>query len=369
MLLATEQQQVGDRIRYHIECPWLAWNEGLSGVSAVVDSGPAICNGIVLDGDNKGFHYFVGNGSLGDQFNVIFSQNTSRGQVRFDHVQFNIVTNGGVASPGGNTGLMISIVGPTGPTGLGNTGPTGVTGNTGPLGTGPTGIGATGPTGAAPTGPTGPLGTGPTGAGPTGATGNTGPTGAVAATGPTGPAAGPTGPQGNPGLVGATGSIGPTGSQGIQGFAGPQGITGAVGPTGGVGATGPAGASSGGGYVAATGSNTIASQNAGPCGTLTLAAGPWDVQATVMFNGTLNSSANSMCGVSTSPTSFSLGLGSYVEDPAVGSNTGIPRVLTSPLVRVNGPVTVFAVAFEAATTSIGAPTTFTVTGQLTARPG
>lgn len=367
MLLGTEQQQVGDRIRYHIDCPWLLWNEGLSGVSAVVDSGPAICNGIVIDADNKGFHYFVGNGSLGDQFNVIFSQDTSRGQVRFDHVQFNIVTNGGVASPGGNTGLMISIVGPTGPTGLGATGPTGVTGGTGPLGTGPTGN--TGPTGLASTGATGPAITGPTGAGPTGATGNTGPTGAVAATGPTGPAAGPTG---NTGPTGATGRAGATGAQGLQGVAGPQGIVGSTGATGAsvIGPTGPAGSSSGGrSYVSAAGSNTIASQNANQCATLALGAGLWDVQATISFNGNLNNSANAICGVASSPTSFNLGLGSYCEEPAAGSNQGIARVMTSPLVRVSGPITLFAVAFEAATVvGSGAPTTFSVTGVLTARP-
>lgn len=122
MLIRREVQAVGDRIRYHVQCNWLATDETLSGVSSTVDSGAAICDGITIDADNKGFHYFVSNGSLDDQFNVIFSQTTSRGEVRNDHVQFNIVTNGGAASSGGQTGLMLSIVGPTGATGAAGSG-------------------------------------------------------------------------------------------------------------------------------------------------------------------------------------------------------------------------------------------------------
>lgn len=122
MLLRREVQSVGDRIRYHVSCNWLADDETLSAVSAVVDSGPAICDGITRDADNKGFHYYVSNGALDDQFNVIFTQTTSRGEIRNDHVQFNITTNGGAASSGGQTGLMLSIVGPTGATGADGTG-------------------------------------------------------------------------------------------------------------------------------------------------------------------------------------------------------------------------------------------------------
>jgi hypothetical protein len=239
MRVGTKVISVGDRIRYHLDCPWLGDDETLSGVSATVDSGPAICNGIVIDADNKGFHYFVSNGSLDDQFNVIFAQSTSRGELRYDHVQFNVVTNGGTVNNAGMTGLMLSIVGPTGPTGPGGGGTAG-TGGTGPTGaTGPTGTlgidGATGPTG--PTGPTGLDGasgamglTGPTGnTGAIGATGSTGDTGSTGSTGPTG--FGATGPTGNTGATGfgATGPTGPTG---------PTGNTGPTGPTGNTGATG-----------------------------------------------------------------------------------------------------------------------------------
>lgn len=125
MLVGKKVQTVGDRLRYHVDCSsWLAIDEGesLSAVSATVDSGPAICDDIVVDGDCLGFHYYVSNGSLDDQFNVIFAQTTSRSQLRYDHVQFNIVTNGGFASDAGNLDLMISIVGPTGPTGADGSG-------------------------------------------------------------------------------------------------------------------------------------------------------------------------------------------------------------------------------------------------------
>lgn len=235
MLRGTKVQQVGDRIRYHLDCHWLSDDETLSGVSATVDSGPAICDGIVIDADNRGFHYYVSNGFLDDQFNVIFAQSTSRGELRYDHVQFNIVTNGGTVNNGDQTGLMLSIVGPTGPTGPGGGGGsgTGATGPTGPTGlgeTGPTGIGATGPAGIGAQGPTGPDGA----PGPTGATGDVGPTGPTSSTGPTG-AAGDMGPTGAGGAVGATG---PTGVSGALGPTGPTGAAGATGPTGNTGPTG-----------------------------------------------------------------------------------------------------------------------------------
>lgn len=371
MLLSEEQQQVGDRIRYHVDCDWLKWNDGLSGVSAVVDVGTAICDGILLDGDNKGFHYYVSNGTLNDQFNVIFSQSTLRGQIRYDHAQFNIVTNGGFCAPAnGNSGLMLSIVGPTGPTGIGPTGvqgPSGVTGATGPLGTGPSG-----PTGVAATGSTGPTGSiGSPGAAATGPTGAaaTGPTGSTGSIGATGPAAGPTGPTGNTGPTGRTGPTGVTGPSGLS-IAGPQGASGPTGADGAIGPTGPAGSSSGGRlYQTASGSNTIASLHADTAASIPLGAGLWDVQATIQFSVAVGvNTVNAMCGVSTAPASYGLGLGSYVEDNAPATAAGLQRVLTSPLVRVSGPITLYAVAFMAATLSGGGSTTFSVNGLLTARP-
>src|SRR5579859_7545208 len=213
-LIGTKTQQVGDRIRYHVECQWLSDDERLTGVTATVDVGPAVCNGIVVDADNQGFHYFVSDTTLGDIFNVTFCQNTSRGEVRYDHINFTITANGGfVAGATGGSQSIIGLQGPTGPTGFGSGGSSA----TGP--TGPTGVGATGPAGG-----NGAAGaTGPTGiTGPSGAAGQLGPTGNTGAPGLPGNG-GATGPTGNTGGIGATGATGPSGPQG------PQGVTGSTG--------------------------------------------------------------------------------------------------------------------------------------------
>lgn len=346
MLVGKHVQQVVDRIRYTVDCDsWLLRDETLNGVQAVVDSGTAICDGIVIHHTGRAFHYFVSNGTLEDQFNVIFAQSTTRGEMRFDHVEFFIETNGGFCRTSAtNSALMLSIVGPTGPTGGGSTGATGVTGNTGPLGTGPTGpVGVTGSTGSTgTTGSTGPSATGPTGSaatGPTGPTGGLGPTGALG--GPTGPTGvGPTGPTGPTGASGASGAGGPAGPQGVQG---PIGFAGPPGPTG------PAGSSSGGRAIqTASGSANLPNNTATPIAVLVLGAGAWDVQATISFSspaGVLQQ--NSIAGVSGTATGFSLGLGSYVQDPVGQASTGQARVMASPLTRVTGPVNVWAVGFIA----------------------
>lgn len=237
-LLAREQQQVAERIRYYVDCDiWLREGEVLTGITPTVDSGSAVVAGVQIDHTLRGFHYFVSGGNLGDQFNVIFAQGTSLGQTRYDHVQFNISTNGGDVVVANTQQLMLSIVGPTGPTGAGGGGGggTGFTGPTGATGVaGPTGNGATGPTGAGATGPVG----------PTGAAGQSGPTGPTAAAGATGPT-GSTGPVGSTGPAGAAGNVGPTGGTGATGPTGAQGNigpTGATGSSGAVGATGATGA-------------------------------------------------------------------------------------------------------------------------------
>lgn len=52
-LLAQEIQQVGERIRYHVDCDvWLDEGETLTGVTTTVDSGTAVCNGILIDHTN-----------------------------------------------------------------------------------------------------------------------------------------------------------------------------------------------------------------------------------------------------------------------------------------------------------------------------
>lgn len=198
-LRARYTKQVGERIRYHLDCDeWLATGEVLTSVTATIDMGTAVCDGITIDQTNRGFWYFVSGGNLNDQFNVIFTQNTSRTELRYDHVQFNIGTNGGFTVDGNSGNIMLSILGPTGPTGSGGAGPTG-----------PTALGPTGATGAGSTGPTGP-------------SGNAGASGNIGATGPTG-------------NTGAVGNTGPTGGSGSTGATGPTGATGATGPTGAVG--------------------------------------------------------------------------------------------------------------------------------------
>src|SRR5665213_2892197 len=111
MLLAKERQQVAERVRYRVDCDiWLARGEILTGITPTVDAGTAVCDGIEVDHTNRAFFYFVTGGDLDDQFNVIFAQATSFGQTRFDHVQFNIGTNGGVVILADTEELMLSIV-------------------------------------------------------------------------------------------------------------------------------------------------------------------------------------------------------------------------------------------------------------------
>lgn len=346
-LLETKTMQVGDRLRYHVDCDfWLGEDEHLTSVSATIDAGTATCTGILIDHTNRGFFYVVGNGTLNDQFNVIFAQATTRGQLRYDHVQFTIGINGGTTITSTNQALMLSIIGPpgaigpTGPTGAGS-GSGGVTGNTGP--TGPTGFGATGVGATGSAGPAGPTGSpgvlGPTGAagatGSTGAAGMVGATGATGATGAPGVAGAPgqtgaTGPSGSNGVVGATGPTGtpgptgqtggtglpgPTGSVGVTGPTGVQGLTGGTGPTGSVGVTGPTGgfpigqipgtstndnAATGnvGEYISAqvaSGSAVaLATSTAKTITSVTLTAGDWDISA--LFQSVPNATVTQFAG-------------------------------------------------------------------------
>lgn len=225
MIIDRIKQIVGSRIRHEVDCDWLHSGEVLTNVTCTIDQGTATVDLIQLASD-RAFFFYINAGSLGDEFNAIFRQQTSFGEIRYDTITFYVETNGGPTRSGGQTNLLLSIVGPpgaTGPAGTGGTGPTGP--SNGPTGsTGPTGVGTQGVTG--PTGFTG--GVGPTGQGNTGATGGTGPTGTTGFTGPTGSLTGPSGP---------TGSTGPTGYTGPPGT-GPTGNTGATGLTGNTGPTG-----------------------------------------------------------------------------------------------------------------------------------
>ncbi len=407
-LLAKECKQIVERIRYHVDCDvWLAPGEVLTGVNATIDlqGTTAAVDTVTIDADNRGFHYFVSGGNLGDQFNVIFNQTTSRGQVHFDHVQFNIGTNGGNNFSAGTQVLMQSIVGPTGPTGSGTgggggTGFTGPTGSTGAGATGPTGAGATGPSGAAggtgpagigPSGPTGPTGTtaAPGATGPTGSiggVGNTGPTGAtglVGATGSTG-AGGAAGTQGAVGATGPTGPAGPTGIQGVTGPTGPTGFTGSTGPTGiGTGATGPTGSAGSNGAAGPTGNTgagaTGPTGSTGPLGTgptgasvgagaynqavlsyasritlaggttrdvtsLLLPAGDWDVYGFVDFEGVGSTvTTYNVGGLNTTSATLPANGGSY-GGPITPSNQDVTASLTETRFNLASPATIYLVA-------------------------
>lgn len=309
-LLGNIQQQVGDNIRRRVQCEWIPDDDVLIGVSFTIDAGSATVTNVAVDADARSFHYFLQDQTLNDVFNIIFCQTTRRGQIRFDHVNVSIVTNGGVL-PSSGPGTVLSLAGPTGPTGsavsaTGNTGPTGPaagpTGSPGVAGaTGPQGLpGATGPQGNAGStglqgnqGQTGPIGaTGPQGQGQTGSQGVAGVTGGIGPTGPVG--AGATGPQGVAGVTGPQGLAGPTGPQGNVGPIGPTGVagsatnTGATGPTGNTGPTGFNGTVGGIGPTGNTGptgiagsaTNTGATGNTGPTGNTgsTGGLGPTGVQ-------------------------------------------------------------------------------------------
>lgn len=362
-LIGTETQQVGDRIRYHVECDWLKRDERLLGVTGTIDAGPAIVDGIQVDADNQGFHYFVSNGSLNQNFNVIFAQDTTRGELRYDHVAFSILTNGGfVTPPAGATGSILSIVGPTGPRGAtgvtGNTGPTGATGYTGPLGTGPTGPqGVTGPTGS--TGNTGPIGTGPTGS-----TGLQGPSGVTGSTGPLAVGTGPAGPQGIPGSTGAVGPAGPQGSIGPGGPGGPQGPQGIPGPQGPQGIPGPAG----GGFGVSSNQQALGlvgsgSNNLGAA--ITLGAGTFELQAVAQLaGGSATLIGQSIIGVT--PTAApAFNFGDYTQSGS-SSIVGITIVIASPVVYVAGPGTFAAILQTKFTGSGGGGVAVNATVKLTA---
>lgn len=313
-LIAREFKQVGERLRRHVDCDsWLDEGEVLTKVTATVDSGPATVDTIVIDYTNRGFWYFINGGNLNDQFNAIFAQTTSRTEMRYDHVQWNVGTNGGDVVVASTGQLLLSIVGPAGSTGPGGAnGPTGPLGNPGVTGaTGPTGIeGPTGPPGGA-TGETGPVGPPGGATGPTGPTGYTGPSG-----GPTGPTGfGATGPQG-PGGVGPTGNTGPTGAIGA-GSTGPTGVAGPLGPTGYTGWTGPAGVTGATGSTGPlgtgpTGATGAASTTAGPTGPAgTGATGPTGSTGTPGSAGSPGPTGPTGVGAtgSTGPTGASSGGG------------------------------------------------------------
>lgn len=128
MLLGKIIQRVNARRRVVIEYDdWLQQGEQVTGVVCTVDQGQATVDTITLAPDRKSVSFFVVNGTLGDLFNVIVEANTNYTSRRYDTVAVMVETNGGPTIISGQTGLMLSIIGPTGPTG-----PTGLRGPTGP---------------------------------------------------------------------------------------------------------------------------------------------------------------------------------------------------------------------------------------------
>ena len=252
MLLGTIIQQVESSIQHAIDYSfWLQKGETLANVTFTVDAGTATVSNVSYTPDRTEARFFLDGGSLGDQFNIIAEATTSFGQVRYDHIQVYVETNGGSVVLAGNNALMLSILGPTGssgPTGPGGS-VSGSSGGTGP--TGPTGLQGAASTVTGPTGYTGLQGAASTVTGPTGSTGPQGNAGAASTvTGPTGytglqgaasTVTGPTGPTGN---IGSTGSEGAQGIAGALGETGPQGVQGLQGVQGNAGATGPTGAAS-----------------------------------------------------------------------------------------------------------------------------
>lgn len=129
MLLGKIIQRVNARRRVPINYEnWLQRGEQLTGVVCTVDQGTATVDTITLAPDRKSVSFFLEGGTLGDLFNVIVEANTNYTSRRYDTVQVMVETNGGVTIISGQTGLMVSIIGPTGPAG----GPTGPTGPAGP---------------------------------------------------------------------------------------------------------------------------------------------------------------------------------------------------------------------------------------------
>lgn len=330
MQVGNVVQDVGDVIRYSIDYrSWLEQGEILDSVSFTVDAGSAVVTEVSYSPNQKAVYFFVGNGTLGDQFNVIACAVTNLGQTRYDHLHMAIGTNGGPVNLANNQALMLSIVGPTGATGTaGGAANTGATGYSGPTGaTGPAGLasntGATG--GIGPSGPTGPTGF-------NGTVGGTGPTGAsgISYTGPTGQSGisytGPTGASGTQGSAGTTGPTGPSGSQGTAGTPGSAGATGSTGSTGATGATGSTGATGAQGNASTvTGPTGAAGTNGatGPTGNPSTVTGPTgNAGAASTVTGPTGAQANTGPTGATGTASTVTGPTGPTGSSGVATNTG-----------------------------------------------
>ena len=115
MVLGRKIQTVGDRVQHPVDCtPWLGTGEIITDVHFTIDQGSATVDTLVIAGDGKSYTFFLNGGTLGDQFNIIIQQTTSLTQIRYDHFEVYVETNGGPTITLDNETLMLSIAGPTG---------------------------------------------------------------------------------------------------------------------------------------------------------------------------------------------------------------------------------------------------------------
>lgn len=104
---------------------------------------------------------------------------------------------------------------------------------------------------------------------------------------------------------------------------------------------------------------------------INLAAGLWDLQSIINLTpGATTFPGTILLGVTVTNNNFNLGFGSYIQRTGV---QGFPTIDASPVVRVAGPGTFFAIAYASFTqeSDSGFPVpggTMSVQGRLNARP-
>lgn len=122
-------------------------------------------------------------------------------------------------------------------------------------------------------------------------------------------------------------------------------------------------------YRSVTGGTTaFASAAAGQAASIDIGAGFWDVQGVALIAVPVGYTVkNIIVGISTDPTDFSFGLGSYVEDPRSFTSNGINQLILTPPVHAEGSDNLYLVVYAEVTNS-GVPTGFTVEGFIRTMP-
>lgn len=89
MLLGRKEQNPGARQRIVISYrDWLAVGEQLTAVVCSVSAAPATVDTITLAPDKKSVSFFVDDGTLDTEFNVVVEATTNTTQVRYDRIDF-----------------------------------------------------------------------------------------------------------------------------------------------------------------------------------------------------------------------------------------------------------------------------------------